>query len=253
MFKKSLLLIAGLYSFAGLAATHQTDDFNIEYDDDVPKNVVEQLAQRVSDNRQVVLAYLKQSKEYQGTPIKEKLTVYISKKHRIPYQDWNTVHIPQSRVLKAFSQNVEEKSGMAIVHELTHVYAVSAYRKKLKHNREDRFYDDGLAVLLQHRFGESPEYPDFGTDLYRMVAQKSQEHGGLIPLTDAERTRNAAESGVARQLAYLQEGAFTQYLIENYGLDAYLKIYRGEDISVVTGKSFAQLEKHWTKLITVFM
>ncbi|MCF6437111.1 hypothetical protein [Pseudoalteromonas sp. MMG022] len=252
MLKKCLILIAGLYSLTGLAATYQAEDFNIEYDEDVPKSIVEKLAQRVKDNRQLVLAYLKQSKEYQGTPIKEKLTVYISKEHRIPYQDWNTIHIPQKRVIAAFSPEQSGRRGMAIIHELTHVYAVSAFRKKLKNNREDRFYDDGIAVFLQHRFGESPEYPDFGTDLYRMVAQKSAEHGGLIPLSDAERVRNAAQSGVARQLAYLQEGAFTQFLIENYGLDAYLKVYRGEDIASVTGKSFTELEQQWANLIAVF-
>ena len=142
---------------------------------------------------------------------------------------------------------------MAVIHELTHVYAVSYFRKKKKNGYEDRFFDDGLAVFLQHKFGESPEYPDFGQDLYRAVVETSISYGGLIALADSEAIRHLAKTGVGRRLAYLQEGAFTQFLIENYGLDQYLKIYSGENIQTVTGKTFSQLEKEWVTLISSFI
>ncbi|WP_299569450.1 hypothetical protein [uncultured Shewanella sp.] len=58
----------------------------------------------------------------------------------------------------------QEHNGMALIHELTHVYAVSYKPKKIKNGYEDRFYGDGLAVLLQHHFGSKPEYPNFGID-----------------------------------------------------------------------------------------
>ena len=252
MFKKYLLIIL-LFSSSTFAKTYIAKDFTVEYDDDVPISIVAQLASRVSENKKVVKAYLGQSKEYNGSPIKEDLVVYLSKKRRTPYQDWNTIHIPEKRVLSAFSAEKSGNGGMAVIHELTHVYAVSYFRKKKKNGHEDRFFDDGLAVFLQHRFGESPEYPNFGQDLYRAVAETSISYGGLIALVESETIRHAAKTGLGRRLAYLQEGAFTQFLIENYGLDKYLKIYSGENIQTITGKTFSQLEKEWAALISSFM
>ncbi|MCW8092002.1 hypothetical protein [Alteromonas sp. ASW11-130] len=252
MIKKSLLITL-LLSTSTFAKTFDAKDFTIEYDEDVPISIVEKLALRVEENKNVVKAYLNQSSEYYGTPIKESLVVYISKQRRTPYQDWNTIHIPEKRVLSAFSAEKSEDSGMAVIHELTHVYAVSSFRKNKKNGFEDRFYDDGLAVFLQHRFGETPEYPNFGQDLYRAVAETSASYGGLIDLGESETVRHSAKTGVGRRLAYLQEGAFTQFLIENYGLDKYLQIYAGADIQKVTGKTFGQLEKAWANLIGTFM
>lgn len=249
---KHLLLVTLFFSTPAFSKTFDAGDFTVEYDSDVPIPIVEQLASRVSENKRVVKAYLSQSKEYKGTPIQEDLVIYISKKRRTPYQDWNAIHIPEKRVVAAFSEGESENNGMAVIHELTHVFAVSYFRKKKKNGYEDRFFDDGLAVFLQHRFGESAEYPNFGKDLYRAVAETSMSYGGLIPLIESENVRHSAKTGVGRRLAYLQEGAFTQYLIENYGLDQYLKIYAGENIQTVTGKTFGQLEKEWAALIGSF-
>lgn len=249
---KRCLFMTLLLSAAASAETYKAKGFTIEYGKNIPISVVEQLASRVSNNKKVVLAYLNQSKQYNGTPIKENLVVYISKQRRTPYQDWNTIHIPEKRVLSAFSEEKSENSGMAVIHELTHVYAVSDFRKKKKNGYEDRFFDDGLAVFLQHRFGDSPEYPDFGQDLYRAVAETAHKYGGLIALAESENIRHSSKSRLGRRLAYLQEGAFTQFLIENYGLDKYLKIYGGESVQKVTGKTFPELESDWSALIGNF-
>ena len=100
--KISLVLLT-LISFLSTSKTFESEHFTLHYDDNIPLSVVEKLATRVTSNRNVVLAYLAQSSEYKGTPIKERLQVYISKKRRTPYQDWNTIHIPERRVLSAFS------------------------------------------------------------------------------------------------------------------------------------------------------
>ena len=254
MFKKYLLMTLFLSSpLPLLAKTFNAGDFTVEYDDNVSISIVKQLASRVSENKKIVKAYLEQSKEYKGTPIKKDLVVYISKKYRTPYQDWNTIHIPEKRVLAAFSPEKSENNGMAIIHELTHVYAVSHFRTKERSEYGRRFFDDGLAVFLQHRFGESAEYPNYGQDLYRAVSESSISYGGLIALKEAENLRNSAKTGEGRRLAYLQEGAFTQFLIENYGLDKFLKIYAGKNIETVTGKTFIELEKEWVELISHFL
>ncbi|MCW8109108.1 hypothetical protein OPS25_11430 [Alteromonas ponticola] len=246
----ALYLVA--ISADSIALSYQSENFTIEYEENVPYEVIEKLASRVEENRKVVLGFLNRSSEYNGTPIKESLVVHVSKTKRTPYQHWNTIHIPEKRVLAAFAKNDSKDKGMAVIHELTHVYAVSAYRKKIKNGHEDRFYDDGLAVYLQHEFGEKPEYPDFGTNLYRAVYKLAEKYGSLIPLAKAEDVRHASKSGVGRQLAYLQEGAFTNFLIENYGLSAYLKIYNGASPKSVTGKSFSTLETEWQNFVSLF-
>ncbi|WP_462151121.1 hypothetical protein [Pseudoalteromonas xiamenensis] len=249
--KKLCSLFFCVWSTSLLAATYETEHFTVQYDDNVPLEIVKKFSQRVENNRQVVLAYLTQSVEYKGTPIKERLIANISKKEYIPYQAKNQIYIPEKRVLAAFGndQNNAERTGLAVIHELTHVYAVSSYRHEEEEGKGHRFYDDGLAVFLQHRFGESQEFPDFGRDLYQVVAEKALKNKGLVPLADCEKVRIESESGLGRHLAYAQEGAFTQFLIERFGFDTYLKIYHGADIKEVTGESFEELEIAFAALI----
>lgn len=231
-------------------ATYKQGDFSIEYNNNVPLSVVKAFANDVNTGREIVLNYLKSSPLYKGTPFKEPLVVHITKKVYSPFQDLNQIYIPENRVLKTYSKKIRDQDdpGMAIIHELTHVYAVSFYRKKLQNGYENRFYDDGLAVFLEHRFRPSPGFPEFGRDLDAAVAQASVEHGGLIPLKDCEDVRHTVK-GPARRRPYLQEGSFTQYLIERYGLSRYLEIYQGKDIKQVTGKSFESLEAAWKSQI----
>ncbi|MBQ4847952.1 hypothetical protein [Pseudoalteromonas sp. MMG005] len=256
---KFVWVLITVLSLNAFGLTYKSDNFTVEYDANVSKEIVAKLATQIEKERAIVLNYLNQSTSYHGTPIKEPLIVYISKKKRIPYQDWNTIHLPEKRVLQTFSEEVlSEKvkganAGLAVIHELTHVYAVSAYRKQKKNGYEDRFFDDGIAVFLQHRFGAVPEYPDFGHDLYRAVAVAATEYGQLIRLAEAENVRHSAKTGLGRKLAYLQEGAFTQFLIERFGLTTYLEIYAGADVKVKTGYSLIELEKQWVTLISVFM
>ena len=74
-----IFLVLYFFSIANvLANSYEADDFTIEYDENVPLSVVANLAKRVSENRTIVLNYLNQSEEYTGTPIKERLIVYIS-------------------------------------------------------------------------------------------------------------------------------------------------------------------------------
>ena len=161
-----------------------------------------------------------------------------------PYQSRNEIYLPEARVLNLFNGVEGARIDLGIVHEVTHVLAASHARKD-----RDRFYDDGLAVHLQHRFGFAPNYPDFGLDLYTAVAKTAVEYGALIPLAEAEAVRGNREDSVGRKLAYLQEGAFTRFLIENYGLDEYISIYQGADPKEVTGHTFAELEAAWVNAI----
>ncbi|MCV2884793.1 hypothetical protein OE749_08795 [Aestuariibacter sp. AA17] len=226
-----------------VAATHSTAHFDLHYPDALSASAVDAFATDIEQARQRVTAYLANVPGYTGTPIKGKLQVHVSSKHRTPYQDKEHIYVPEKRVLKSY-ESEGEHAGLALVHELTHVYAVSGFRYQ-----RDRFYDDGLAVFLQHRLGTGPEYPDFGEDLIVAAAKLSEKHGELIPLKQAENVRGAAKSGVARRLAYLQEGAFSQFLIERLGLEAYWQIYTGTPFETVAGRSFESFETEWAELV----
>ena len=220
------------------------DDFSVEYGENVPEAAAELVADRVEAALKLVRAYLAQAPSYSGSPYDWPMKVVIDPDRFGPYQLRNEIYLPEARVLNLFNGVEDARIDLGIVHEVTHVLAASYARED-----RDRFYDDGLAVYLQHRFGFTPNYPDFGQDLYVAVAKSAKVHGDLVPLAEAEAVRANRKDSVGRKLAYLQEGAFTQFLIENYGLDAYISIYHGADLKDVTGSTFAELEAAWAKMI----
>ena len=220
------------------------DDFSVYYGANVPDAGGELVADRVEAALKVVRAYLAQAPSYSGPPYDWPMKVVIDPDRFGPYQRRNEIYLPESRVLNILNGVEDVRVDLGIVHEVTHVLAASYARK----NR-DRFYDDGLAVYLQHRFGFTPNYPDFGQDLYIAVGKSAADYGDLVPLSEAESVRANAENSVGRKLAYLQEGAFTQFLIENYGLDDYIAIYQGANPTEVTGHTFEELESAWAKMI----
>lgn len=220
------------------------DDFSVHYAEGVPDAAATLVADRVEAALTVVRAYLAQAPSYSGPPYDWPMKVVIDADRFSPYQLRNEIYLPEARVLNLVNGVEGARIDLGIVHEVTHVLAASYARKD-----RDRFYDDGLAVYLQHRFGFAPNYPDFGLDLYAAVARSAAEYGDLIPLAEAEAVRGNREDAVGRKLAYLQEGAFTQFLIENYGLDRYVSIYQGANPVEVTGRTFADLEAAWADMI----
>lgn len=218
--------------------------FSVCYNDAVPETAALWLADRVEVAYHLVQTYLADVQTYAGPPYDTPMVVHIDPDRPVPFQRGPNYYVPQARALAAFEGRTDVRSDIAIVHEVVHVLAASAYRQD-----RNRFYDDGLAVFLDHRFGMEASYPNYGEDLYIATARAAHEHGGLIPLEEAERVRRAQESRISRRLAYLQEGAFTQYLIERFGLNDYFRIYHGEEIETVTGHSLAELEADWIVLI----
>lgn len=219
-------------------------DFSVHHGDNVPDSAAKLVADRVEAALKLVRAYLAQAPSYSGPPYDWPMKVVIDPDRFSPYQSRNEIYLPEARVLNLVNGVEDARVDLGIVHEVTHVLAASYARE----NR-DRFYDDGLAVYLQHRFGFTPNYPDFGQDLYAAVARFSAEYGGLISLAEAETVRGNRDNSLGRKLAYLQEGAFTQFLIENYGLDDYISIYQGADPKEVTGHTFSDLEAAWVDMI----
>lgn len=220
-------------------------EITVRYQEVVPLEAVEMVAARAEAGFAIVRAFLAQAPTYAGEPYTEAIEIIIDPDQFAPYQSRATIRLPQTRVLNIHNGNTEERTDIGMIHEVTHVLAASFNR-----SNRDRFYDDGLAVYLQHRFGVEPNYPNFGEDLYVATVKVAADHGGFIPLAETEATRHASETRTSRRLAYLQEGAFTQFLIENYGLNAYFRIYHGEDLEAVTNKSLNELESDWLTVLT---
>lgn len=216
------------------------EKFTVHYEDTLPLEAANMVAKRAEAGFTIVRAFLAQAQTYAGEPYSEPIEIFIDPNQYSPYQRGATIRLPQTRVLNMYNGNTEERTDIGLIHEITHVLAASFNR-----NNRDRFYDDGLAVYLQHRFGIEPNYPNFSQDLYIAAVKVATDHGGFIPLAETEANRKSNKSRTGRQLAYLQEGAFTQFLIENYGLNAYFRIYHGENLKTVTGKSLNDLESDW--------
>ncbi|MEM9291889.1 MAG: DUF2891 domain-containing protein [Acidobacteriota bacterium] len=171
--------------------------------------------------------------EAEGFDFESPILIDISDRHFVPSQTGRIIWVPARRL-----KQDDSGYGISMVHEVVHVVAASAYRP-------DRFYDDGLAVYLQWKLGTASSFPDFGRDLYAQTLAVAEEVGGLLPLDRVEPTRQRLNGSDLLQLAYLQEGAVTRFLIEEHGLDRYLRVYRGEDFSAVYGWSQEELAQRW--------
>ena len=244
------VLIINMFASISMAQENSLKhgEITVHYGNEVEIEVAEMIAKRAEAGFTIVRAFLAQAKTYAGEPYSEPIEIFIDPDQYSPYQRGATIRLPQTRVLNIYNgkegKAKEERTDIGLIHEITHVLAASFNRQ----NR-DRFYDDGLAVYLQHRFGQEPNYPNFSKDLYIATVKIAADHGEFIPLAKTEATRRASETRTGRQLAYLQEGAFTQFLIENYGLNAYFRIYHGENLKTVTGKSLNELESDWLKML----
>jgi len=176
--------------------------------------------------------------EYLGLEYDGEIMIDLSDRHWVPNQYRNVINFPAGRVQKA----EEDDYGISVVHEVTHVVAASAYRP-------NRFYDDGLAVYLQTKFGVASSFPDFGRDLHQETVATAEKSGGFLPLAETEKTRRTTRDSDLRRLAYLQEGSFTRFLIERDGVEKYLRVYFGESLEDVYGQDLEALEDEWRALL----
>ena len=244
---KGAVLVAALCFSSAQAdeveiARVEREDFTVIHAASLPQPAVDEVVGRTENAIRRVAAWLEQSASYPGSPYTGKIRVLIDPDQGTPTQMRSTIFVPDARVRAAHNAGKLDSGDFGIVHEVTHVLAASAYRKD-----RNRFYDDGLAVYLQQKFGPPGNYPTRGQDIHVATAEVAAAYGELIPLADADQARR--ESGERRRLGYLALGSFTQFLVENYGIDAYMRAYNGADLGEVTGLTLAQLEQRWRQLI----
>lgn len=175
--------------------------------------------------------------DFLGVSLSGPIRIRIDPNQEIPFATKEgAILLPPDRIYRKQS---------AVTHEITHVIARSA-------GRPDRFLDEGLGVYMQERFGEDPSYPNFGRNLHRLTLEVAGGVGGLIPLTKVESARQASKIGPERQLAYLEEGSFVKYLIEQYGIQRFMAMYRGQTSGWTYGKSLTELEQEWKDFLKSF-
>lgn len=246
---KSTALVAALCFFASgvnaddiVRVSH--DGFTVVHMSSLPDPAVELVTDQVERAIKEVSGWLAQADSWQNPMKVERIRVLIDPDSHTPTQQRTTIFVPEGRLRRAFSESALDQADLGIVHEITHVLAESAYRQD-----RNRFYDDGLAVYLQQKFGPRSNYPSFGPDLHVATAALAAESGALLPLNECDQARRVTDDSVKRRLAYLQLGSFTQFLIENYGVGAYFALYGGTSSETTTGHSLDDLELRWQALI----
>lgn len=220
------------------------DGVEVVYAAPVTRRMASEVADRVLLSKRRVLAFLRQSAVYPDDRADVPIRVLVDPDATTPSQMRSSIFLPQERVLAFFDDRSTVDVSLAITHEVTHVLAVSANRA----NR-DRFLDDGLAVFLQAELDELPAYPNYHRGLHIATANGSIERGGLIAFGQTEVTRRNPDRALDLKMAYLQQGSFTQFLLETYGLDAYLKHYYGQSAEATFGQPLAALDEKWRALI----
>jgi hypothetical protein len=134
----------------------------------------------------------------------------------------------------------------AVIHELTHLIAGTS-------GDSNGTLDEGLAVYLQATFGDRYDrsFPTEGADLHAAAAAAIAEHNVALPLTTTPNARLTARSASERRLAYLEEGSFVRFLIEERGLACFLQVYRAQaSWKDVFGTERGDLEQAWLQRLS---
>ncbi len=169
----------------------------------------------------------------------ERIIVQLSDRRSIPVtlRKQQTIIIPLSRL----------PDCSAIVHELTHlIVGVGAEPGGL--------LDEGLAVYLQAKFGGANDrsFPTEGKDVHEAASNAVNRHGSVLPLDGTIGVRRRGKRGPERTLAYLQEGSFTGFLIESFGVDRVMSAYKKTSWQNVFNQSIGSLEAAWHRHLRAF-
>lgn len=120
-----------------------------------------------------------------------------------------------------------------LVHEVTHLIAGNEI-----HLPFDTFYVEGLAMWVMTDDLESYGYvPPLQTTAWVYGA-------GALPSLETIMEDDFA-GRMRKRIYYDAAGAFAFFVIENYGWDAYLALYRQSPIESVLGKSLPEIEAEW--------
>lgn len=144
--------------------------------------------------------------------------------------------------------NIElfEHRAAPVVHELTHV---------IMHSGKSSTLIEGLAGYCQDKFGGNPAPLNWGFDPHSFskihmtsefddILERIGKHGGSNLIF-----------GKIRTAYYVFSYSYTDYIIENYGLDTLLTLYASDDYAdyqKLCNKSFEQLKNDWIEYVKAY-
>ena len=236
-----LSLVSGLLA-SGFAAAGQIErpPLSIIYTD-IGQTQAEAFAAEAEKSYRAVTSYL-------GRGSGQTIKVEIGNAIRIPDADiqTRTVSFPANRIRgDAGGPPPYRGRGPAIAHALTMIIAPSG-----NPNWKD-FLESGFGSFVQEKFGgpNDRSYPNMGRDLHQATADMIARYGRFIPLDEAAAARTGGRPfSRTVVLAFLEEGSFVRWLVENYGLERYLAVHDGQrDFGEAFGKPFCKLEIDWAR------
>jgi hypothetical protein len=98
-------------------------------------------------------------------------------------------------------------------------------------------------VYFQDKMGDNPAFPNLGKDLHALARPSLSEVSSLKMLNDVR--KRPLSSVMAEPTAYILAGSFVGFLIEEYGLPRFKRLYETGNYDEVYRKSFWTLEKEW--------
>lgn len=143
----------------------------------------------------------------------------------------------------AINKELFEHELAPVAHELTHV---------IMHSDKSSTLFEGLAAHCQDKFGNNPAPHNWSFDPHSFakiymtsefndILDRIGKHGGSSMIF-----------GKIRAVYYVFSYSYTNYIIENYGLDTLPKLYGSddyEDYRKLCHKSFEQLKNDWIEYV----
>ncbi|KML31371.1 hypothetical protein [Priestia aryabhattai] len=146
-----------------------------------------------------------------------------------------------------------------LCHELTHTLLGFGNQKANEFNIENGYFSqEGMAVYLQEKL--DPQKKVFPTNSLKLdsIVKYLNENNRIIPLenlasnTLGQTYFNSSDKEISNKLlweSYIEAGSFVKYLIDNYGINKFLKVYNSHNfkgsVKKVYGEELKDLEKEW--------
>ncbi|MED4046004.1 hypothetical protein ABEY65_03115 [Priestia aryabhattai] len=146
-----------------------------------------------------------------------------------------------------------------LCHELTHTLLGFGNLKANEFNIENGYFSqEGMAVYLQEKL--DPQKKVFPTNSLKLdsIVKYLHENNRTIPLEKLASNKlsqvyfNSSDEEIANKLlweSYIEAGSFVKYLIDNYGINKFLKVYNSHNfkgnVKKVYGEELKNLEKEW--------
>jgi len=144
----------------------------------------------------------------------------IDRRERIP------VHVREGQGIS----NTQSHANRAI--ELYYLKSIRGIRAPLVHETTHILIDcrintlkEGIAVAMEKRFGEICTHPTYGFELDDWM-KAILISGRYIPLHLLEKGQWSAGPFLDAIVSYCESGSFCEYLIDEFGMDAFLRLFR---------------------------